>query len=284
MDPDNKATSYFLLAKMYETGDGVPRDYEQAAAWYERAADAGDPAAMRHFARLFIQGRGVPKNPDQALALLQRAKELGDSKAALLLKALKNDRFNIDSRLKEEKEANEPLQIIRPVRTGLDDAGRSGPNNNELAALEAGASAGSVQAMLALGDYYGLTDGVVDEKKAAFWYDRARGINNKVAKARLANLYATVASDMLGDVVERYIQAATLGHAGAFNWCNEHYSCHPKMQLFMAARYLHGDGVRRNRHRALQLLKIASDEGNIDATKMLEDLRPPKDIEFKKAQ
>lgn len=281
MVTDKKATSYFLLATMYKTGDGVPRDYEQAAAWYKRAADEGDPAAMRQVARLLIQGRGVRADLDQAHTLLQRAEKLGDSKAALLLKALKNDRFKIRSRQKEEKQANGALKIISTGMNGRKSAARPSRRNTELAALEADASSGNVQAMLALGDYYGLTDGVVDEQKAVYWYDRARGINNTEAKARLANLYATLANDMLGDVVDRFIRAASLGHTESLNWCNENYSCHPKMRLFMAARYLQGDGVRRNRHRALQLLKSCRDEGNVDATKMLDDLSSPEDMDFK---
>ncbi len=40
----------YLLAAMYEQGDGVPRDARLARHWYAQAADQGDVAAKAKLA------------------------------------------------------------------------------------------------------------------------------------------------------------------------------------------------------------------------------------------
>jgi len=40
------AKGQYELGLKYENGDGVPRDYSQAASWYHKAAEQGDPSAQ----------------------------------------------------------------------------------------------------------------------------------------------------------------------------------------------------------------------------------------------
>ena len=40
------ADSQFLLGQAYYNGQGVPQDYEQAVAWYRKAAEQGDADAQ----------------------------------------------------------------------------------------------------------------------------------------------------------------------------------------------------------------------------------------------
>lgn len=47
------------LGYMYETGRGVPQDYERAAAWYYRAAQQGNVRAQHLLGMLYDKGQGV---------------------------------------------------------------------------------------------------------------------------------------------------------------------------------------------------------------------------------
>ena len=51
---------------MYETGQGVPRDYEQAFNWYLKAAKQGDPMAEYVIGTMYNYGRGVVQDKSQA--------------------------------------------------------------------------------------------------------------------------------------------------------------------------------------------------------------------------
>lgn len=61
------------LAKAYLVGRGVERNESQAAYWFEKAADVGDPEAQRALAHLYQVGLGVPRDPAKASRWLERA-------------------------------------------------------------------------------------------------------------------------------------------------------------------------------------------------------------------
>jgi TPR repeat protein len=50
------------LGFMYQTGRGVPQNFELAASWYRRAAERGVPAAQYLLAMLYDKGFGVPQD------------------------------------------------------------------------------------------------------------------------------------------------------------------------------------------------------------------------------
>jgi TPR repeat protein len=58
---------------LYETGQGVERDYGQAASWYKKAAEAKYPPAMMDLALLFENGRGMERDYAQAAAWYKQA-------------------------------------------------------------------------------------------------------------------------------------------------------------------------------------------------------------------
>ncbi len=61
------AEAQFNLGKMYEGGrGGLKKDYAQAAHWYRRAAEQGDPWAQASLGILFRFGKGVPQDIVQA--------------------------------------------------------------------------------------------------------------------------------------------------------------------------------------------------------------------------
>src|SRR5262245_51178041 len=48
------------LGFMFETGQGVPQNYAEAAYWYQRAAQQGDSDAQYLLGNSFNLGKGVP--------------------------------------------------------------------------------------------------------------------------------------------------------------------------------------------------------------------------------
>ena len=61
------------LAAAYLAGRGVPRDEKQAAYWYEKAANAGDPGAQQEIGYFYQAGIGVERNPARAAQWFERA-------------------------------------------------------------------------------------------------------------------------------------------------------------------------------------------------------------------
>ena len=52
----------FLMGQLLETGKGDAPNYEQAAAYYEAAAQMGHAEAQARLAQLYEEGWGVPQN------------------------------------------------------------------------------------------------------------------------------------------------------------------------------------------------------------------------------
>jgi uncharacterized protein len=61
------------LAAAYFAGRGVPKDLAQAAYWYRKAADQGNPAAQVYLGYLYSVGLGVPQDTAEAIRWYRRA-------------------------------------------------------------------------------------------------------------------------------------------------------------------------------------------------------------------
>jgi hypothetical protein len=63
----------YFLGVLYETGEGVAQNYDEAAKWYKRCADQGNAAAQYRLSALFELGKGVREDNVQALLFAQLA-------------------------------------------------------------------------------------------------------------------------------------------------------------------------------------------------------------------
>jgi TPR repeat protein len=54
------ARAQTMLGFMYESGQGVPQDYDAAAYWYRVAAEQGDVTAQSLLGLMYDKGHGVP--------------------------------------------------------------------------------------------------------------------------------------------------------------------------------------------------------------------------------
>jgi TPR repeat protein len=61
-----RASAQHALAKMYENGQGVPRNSAEAVKWYRLAADKGHAGAQLYLGGAYAFGEGVPRDYVQA--------------------------------------------------------------------------------------------------------------------------------------------------------------------------------------------------------------------------
>ncbi|MDI9407952.1 MAG: hypothetical protein QM523_01755 [Candidatus Pacebacteria bacterium] len=66
-----------IVGLSYEKGNGVPKDYSQAAAWYRKAADQGNPYSQKNLGDLYYSGNGVEQDYAQAIIWYRKAAEQG---------------------------------------------------------------------------------------------------------------------------------------------------------------------------------------------------------------
>ena len=76
------AASQVAVGKSYQVGKGVPKDLQQAAAWYQKAADKKDIAGELHLAALYRDGgKGFARDMAQAAEWYRRAADQGEVEA-----------------------------------------------------------------------------------------------------------------------------------------------------------------------------------------------------------
>lgn len=78
---NDHAEAQYVLATMYKTGRGMPRDPEAALQWYGRSAEAGYPLAQFTLGNIYMKGDGTPKNVPLAVRLFSQAAEQGHPQA-----------------------------------------------------------------------------------------------------------------------------------------------------------------------------------------------------------
>lgn len=71
------AMAQYRLAKLYEKGEGVPRDIAAARGWAEKAAINGNVKAMHDLAVFYAEGDSGPQSYSAAVEWFRQASELG---------------------------------------------------------------------------------------------------------------------------------------------------------------------------------------------------------------
>lgn len=183
------SASQYALARCYESGHGVPQDFQEALKWYERAAAAGHATAQHTLGTWHAYGMQVPQDYQQAFGWFMKAAEQGHPNSQYMLGVSYSH-------------------------------GLAGTQDHAQAAgwyLRA-AEAGDVDAQAILADCYLEGRGVEPDEAAAIrWLTTAAERGNADAQANLAWFYASgqgVAEDR-NEAVRLYRLAAAQGHQGA---------------------------------------------------------------------
>jgi TPR repeat protein len=212
------AEAQFDLAKSLE-----PAAPDRAAAWYAKAADAGNIKAMNNLALLLFEGRGLPADAPKALALLRRAADTGSPRAQFNLAAelLSGSRTPKDAPAAAallKKAADQGLLDAQVLYGNLMLAGDSllPPDFAEAArALRAAADQGDVSAINSLGVLYDEGKGAPeDPAKAASLFEKAAMAGLAKAQYNLAHLHL-FNRGVRADLVEAYAWLTLAAEGGA---------------------------------------------------------------------
>ena len=90
----NVYAQYYLGAK-YDRGQGVSRDYVEAAKWYRLAANQGFAQAQSDLGDLYKSGRGLPQDFTEAAKWYRLAADQGDAYAQYLLGFMYKDGYGV---------------------------------------------------------------------------------------------------------------------------------------------------------------------------------------------
>jgi TPR repeat protein len=66
---------------MYFNGDGLPREYTEAANWFRKAAEQGNAVAQKNLGVMYGKGYGVPQSDAEAYVWASIATISGDEGA-----------------------------------------------------------------------------------------------------------------------------------------------------------------------------------------------------------
>ncbi len=76
------AAAQVAVGESYEAGNGVPKDLQQAATWYQKAADKNNMSGELHIAALYRDGgKGFARDMAQAAEWYRKAADQGDVEA-----------------------------------------------------------------------------------------------------------------------------------------------------------------------------------------------------------
>lgn len=92
----------YLMGVMYEYGQGVEADIQEALRWYRKAAEQGLPQAQNSLGFMYSLGLGVQRDAGRAAYWLQRAAEQGHGGAQTNLGILYSSGRGVE---KDEEEA-----------------------------------------------------------------------------------------------------------------------------------------------------------------------------------
>lgn len=67
-----------LVAEIVSRGLGVPANAQEAAKWYQKAAENKIPEAQFQYALMLLDGRNAPRDPAKAEQMLQAAADVGN--------------------------------------------------------------------------------------------------------------------------------------------------------------------------------------------------------------
>ena len=252
---------YYLLGESYFTGEGVEQDYAQAVEWYQKAAEAGNAAAMSRLGDCYFQGQGVEADYAQAVEWYQQAAEAGNSDGMVGLGRCYEDGYGVeqDDELAMEwyqkaADAGNAKAKERLAEYSSHEAETQQDGAQALEEYRQAAEAGDVDAMNHLAYCYRYGEGVEqDFAQAVEWYRRAAEAGSDSAMLNLGVCYG------LGRGVERDSAQAVEWYRRAVDAGNV------EAMMSLAYCYEMGRGVERDGEQAIEWYRQAADAGSTEA-------------------
>jgi len=242
---------------MYAAGSPVEQDKEAGAAWYQRAAEAGNPAAMRLLGDAYESGRGVEANIAEAVHWYTVAADHDDAASRVYLEAL-------GRKLVDTATAAREGDAVAMVNLGVYYSNGEDVKKDEVRAtawLRKGAMAGNKTGMYYLAMNLENGEGVEKDLPAAMeWYKKAGDAGHAKAMFKVGEFYSNgvgVSQDL----------------AAAREWWERSAAAGLPVAMYnLGAIYANGEGVERSREKAVEWMRKAHAAGHQGAADALRQL------------
>ena len=237
------ADAMVRLGFMYDSGKGVPQNFEKAKELYEQAANLGNAGAMNNLGTMYYFGQGVPRDYSKAKDWFEQSAILGNDIAMVNLGAMyeygpavsqdfeKAKKWYEEAYKAGNKDAKEHIdrinKKIEEMQEHIDRVNKKiekeQKNNNDetsyykdksIEELEELVKQNDDKAMNELGRRYSDGEGVeknLEQSKSLF--QRSSKLNNPDAMTNLGNIYLTMEIKSIDDLLknkENYLEAKKL--------------------------------------------------------------------------
>ena len=219
---------WYRIGKMYAAGQGTEKNYEEAAAWFERAVEKKHNFAQYALAGQYLNGQGVEKDERKALQLYECAKKQGNPYAGY--EAGKMYRDGIGTEADEER----AQKCFKSAFYGFSALERESHEDN---------------LQYRLGWMFHTGTGIErDDGMAESYWVKAEKTGNIRARYSLAMMW---------------LENGTGDTEKALGWLEElAESGNDAAQYALGKVYLQGKGVPEDKERAVEYLKLSAEQGN----------------------
>jgi TPR repeat protein len=81
---DEDSNAQYIIGEMYYNGFGVKEDHAEAAIWFRKAAEQGNPEAQYVIGQMYYNGLGVKEDHAEAIIWFRKAAKQGHIRARVL--------------------------------------------------------------------------------------------------------------------------------------------------------------------------------------------------------
>ena len=287
---ETSAEENLLNGELYYLGKNVDKDYYKAKEYFEKAAKEGNEHAESYLGLFFEKGYGGEKNIDKAIYWYKKAALKGNVFAQYSLGYLYYEgekvEKNMDYSFKWYKEAAE--KGFAPAQYALSYLYRNGEGCEENIFkayywLEESADNDFEDAYYILGQSY-LEGNLIDTdyKKAFFYLSKGVNKNDKNCLESLGDmyywgLYVEEDKDKAFSLYEKSIEEGNISiyykigklyeteedmEKALLNYYKGHANGDIKSTQRLGVMYLNGEGIKKNKEKAFEYIKIALEEGD----------------------
>ena len=226
---EGNSLAQYTLGKAYYKGDGVKKDLEKAAEWFQLAAEQENQYAQYYLAKSYFNGEGVKQNYNEAAKWYSKVADQGNEYAQYQLGNM----------------YLKGLGVKQDVYKALNEFKKSADQNNQYA-------------QYIIGKIYMEGWGVEKNiKEAVHWMEKAGNQGNEYAQYFLGKIY------MNGEDIDQDFEKAVHW----FNKSAEKGNQYAQYRLGII--HLNGLGVKQDTVKAIEELKKSANQNNRHAQYML---------------